>query len=353
MSSSRENALWSLNLGRWGGVKVRLHIFFLLFAALTMLLSWQANPAGQLHWIAFLSLGILLVSVIWHDFGHCYMARRLGGAFEECVISPIGGLVPAEEPREAWATTIIHMSGPAANLVVCILTLPAIAAVEGQSSNPQSVWGLLHPFAPIGLTTGDYSAVALKLTFWINWLLVLVNFIPAFPFDAGRAMKAMIAAAPTIQSRRRAGVMLARLAQGAAGGLLVGAWFSYSSMNTGPVPLWFSLVLLAIFLLFAAKHELRESSLGMIDEKTADASDSDPWRDDEDQAFIVEWLREKRAEESFDHEEETEEQVDEETRVDEILAQVHQRGMGSLSPEDRAVLERASARYRDRSAETE
>ena len=32
-----------MGLGRWGGVRIRLHAFFLLFAAFTLYLSWLAD----------------------------------------------------------------------------------------------------------------------------------------------------------------------------------------------------------------------------------------------------------------------------------------------------------------------
>ena len=41
-------------------------------------------------------------------------------------------------------------------------------------------------------------------------------------------------------------------------------------------------------------------------------------------------------------------EAEDEKRVDEILARLHERGMRSLSPEDRALLERVSQRYRSR-----
>ena len=41
-------------------------------------------------------------------------------------------------------------------------------------------------------------------------------------------------------------------------------------------------------------------------------------------------------------------EADEEERVDEILARLHESGFDSLSRDERGILERVSARYRDR-----
>ena len=48
MRSSEQNS-WSVKLGRWAGVRVRLHVFFLLFALITLPVEFNAsNRAMQL-----------------------------------------------------------------------------------------------------------------------------------------------------------------------------------------------------------------------------------------------------------------------------------------------------------------
>ena len=75
----RDQAIWSVSLGRWNGVQLRLHMFFLLFAAFTLYLSWREEPAAaDMVWIAAGSLGILLVSVVLHELGHYFAAVRFG-----------------------------------------------------------------------------------------------------------------------------------------------------------------------------------------------------------------------------------------------------------------------------------
>ena len=46
----RDPFQWSIGLGRWGGVTVRLHVFFLAFAAATFYFCWPSTPtASQRH----------------------------------------------------------------------------------------------------------------------------------------------------------------------------------------------------------------------------------------------------------------------------------------------------------------
>ena len=56
----------------------------------------------------------------------------------------------------------------------------------------QELIGLLHPLNPHGLKGGAAWVIGLKLTFWVNWVLALVNAIPAFPLDGGRAAQSIV-----------------------------------------------------------------------------------------------------------------------------------------------------------------
>jgi len=343
--------MWSLNLGRWGGVRVRVHIFFFLFAAITFLFSWRASAEGSLVWMAALSLCVLLASVCFHELGHAYVAFRLGGRLRESILSPIGGLAPPDEPIEPWAAVLTHLAGPAMNLVVCILCFPAVLALD-----TQNFLGLLNPLAPLNLTAGSASAVALKFTFWINWVLLLVNLIPAAPFDGGRAIRAGLSSLWRVGGRRKASVALWRIALASVGGLCAAAFFCRNVESGGLAPLWFALILLAIGILFAAKQELYpdrrepddDDDLGGYDF----SSEFSEAEDDPTEDYMAQWIRQKRELQDAEAPDEEEIEREEEQRCDEILARVHLHGMDSISPADKLLLERVSARYRARSRGT-
>ena len=104
-------ASWCISLGRWGGVQVRVHIFFLLFAALTMFLASENHtPQSDLVAIAAGSLAILFLSVMLHECGHFLAAVRAGGAVDEMQIGPLGGLVRPLPPRVPWWECITHLA---------------------------------------------------------------------------------------------------------------------------------------------------------------------------------------------------------------------------------------------------
>jgi len=332
-------------------VRLRLHVFFLLFAAFTIYLSWleSRHAPGNLLWVGFLSLAVLLASVLLHELGHCWAALRMGGRVREVVIGPLGGLAPVQVPSQPQYELVASMAGPAVNLAVCVICAPLLLAAG--ESNP---FALLHPLQPANLTEGSTWAVGVKLFFWINWLLVLINLVPAFPLDGGRALRAMVSILWPVMGPRRASLAVTRTARIVAVGLLVAAYLVYDGPSTGLAPAWFALVLLAVFLFFGAKQEeaypaeedVERTDFGFdFSEGYSGLEPEDDLAEEDPEGPFSRWLRHRRE---AGHERQQEIEIEEEARVDGILARLHKSGMKSLSSEERAILQRVSARYRSR-----
>ena len=347
----RSHTTWSITFIRWRGLRVRLHMFFLLFALFTLFLGWQADDNGGLM-IAGASLLILLASVLLHEFGHYCTAMRFGGDGDDIVLGPFGGLASMHPPVEARHECLMHLAGPAVNLALCVLA-GAVLATQGTAP----LLGMLHPLQPEKLVDdGESWLQALKLAFWINWMLFLVNLLPAFPFDGGRALHAGLSMIRPDASPRRAAGIVALIAKVAALGLSIVAvflLFSQRGSSTSIVPLWFPLLLLAIFVYFSAKQEEDRALDSELDDDVFGYDFSQGYTslersedDDEETAGPVRrWLEQRRE---AHHERQREIEADEERRVDEILSRLHNHGMESLSEEDRSVLKRVSDRYRQR-----
>jgi Zn-dependent protease len=336
---------------RWRGLHVRLHMFFLLFAAFTLFLSSsRSTVAGTSDFgIAVGFLAILLISVLLHELGHYFTAVHFGGDGRLLVLWPLGGLCPLQPPLDPRHELAMHVAGPLVNLGLCVVSGIGVATLAG------SEWiGLLHPLAPRDLLGAAQTSVVLqacKLTFWVNWVLVLANLLPAFPFDGGRALRsALIAMHPDIRARRAA-FLVATLAKLAALVLLVVAALWWKDQTNPLVPVWFPLVLLALFLYFSAKQEEEKGEESEADEEffgydfsqgytslertsAAPQETVSPFRRWLDERRQARQLREKQIE------------ADEERRVDEILSRLHEQGMDSLSADDRSLLKRVSQRLR-------
>ena len=355
-----DHATWSLNCGRWGGVHLRIHMFFLLFAAFTVFLSWEtagdnsgiASPETQ---IAVRSLAILLVSVLLRELGHAWAAVRLGGYVDQIVLGPLGGLDAPRglyDPKAEMQTCLAGLLVNAGLCVICALLLS------------EQVFHLLHPLNPTDLTTGQ---VFIKLTFWINWVLLLLNLLPAFPFDGGRALRAAINWRWPEFSRRQAAMIVAALAKIVALVIFAVALTVEFDSRQWLISPRFAFVLLALFLFFSAKQEetYREMEEMSIDpfwgyDVAEGYPDFDPAMDEldmleldaeeEEEAYFAQFYNDDaQSQESLQPMREADdERLLEERSLDEILAKVHAHGVESLSLDERALLNKISADYRDR-----
>ena len=350
----RDYRTLSIPLGRWGGVEVRLHALFVLFAVFTLFLAVMGTGEPSTVWLAWASLGVLFVSVLLHEIGHLQAALRLGGDADRMVLAPLGGLAPVHVPFDNRSELLAHLAGPAVNAAVCLICLPLVISKGSLSAVPQ----LLHPlqptpiFQPVGTAPDPAWVTGVKLTFWINWLLFLVNLLPAFPFDGGRVLRAAIMVFRPGTDRRHSALRVAQVAKVLAIVVLVGAYFC-RNMETGLLPAWFALVLLAILLFFSARQEEdrfeeeeEEDDVFGYDfshgytslERSADPGPSSP-------GPIARWRQKQRAAKVL---QQAQLEAEEERRLDEILQRLHSGGRDSLSDEDQALLNRVSARFRSR-----
>jgi Zn-dependent protease len=334
-------AAWSLSLGRCHGVRVRLHVFFLLFAVQALYMA-SLTEDREMIFFAAASLVILLASVILHELGHCLAAMHLGGQPEVVVLWPLGGLNPPYVPHEPQLELMTALAGPAVNLLIMLLIGPLLLA------GGQDLLGLLMPLAPANLTDGPLLLVALKLAFWINWLLVLVNLFPAFPFDGGRVLRSLLWSQ---FDYRLAVLWVTRTAMAFALVICFLAWWMKDAYTAAFVPAWVPMLLFAIFLWFGAQQEEARLEYGgeddlfgydfsqgytSLERDGARARSPGPirrWLNDRREARIASQAAREREEEQL---------------MDAILARLHETGVEGLSPNERTILERVSARYRNR-----
>ncbi|HRX82319.1 MAG: hypothetical protein H6821_08425 [Planctomycetaceae bacterium] len=342
-------ASWTLSLGRWGGVAVRLHVFFVLFGVFTLFLGWRDHDLlRERSWIAPTGLALLFFSVLIHEMAHYIAALRLGGDGDEIIIGPGIGLAPMQPPLEPQAECLMHLAGPIVNFAIFMITGGIVCA-----NGTDQFTGLLNPLQPQQLAEGSTWLVVVKLACWINWVMVLANLLPAFPFDGGRALRAALAARWPDASPRRAASVVTLLAKIAAAGLIVVAWLVRNQPTSQIIPLWFSLVILAIFLYFGAKQEEERPTESEIEDELfgydfsqgyTSLERSQERRHDQPGPF-ARWLEQRRE---AKRQKQIEIEADEERRADELLGLLHEKGMESLSEEERLLLKRVSARYRQR-----
>jgi len=379
----REPADWTIPLGTWQGLPLRLHSLFLLFGAVVLYLAQlgtqprlaavSAGAGSGLVWLAAVGLLILYLSLLAHEFCHWWMARRFGVEAPMLLIGPFGGLTEWESRDDPKAEIITHAAGPLANLAIALI--PCLATLRWCDPSI-AISGLLDPLQPEGLPLDERLSLATMagLAFWINWTLFVLNLFPAFPFDGGRILRASVRLTRPQIGTEIADFLVARLARLAAFGLAVTAFFVRNDPTLSPVAPWFALSVLAGTVLFTGlSHERRARAAiaaapwlatlqtrpprpalrtRVAEDREVPSeefveSEHEPWRDESEPLATSRDLDLDigRVDEPVRGREQ-----DDERRVDEILAKLHEVGLERLTLEERGILERASARYRQRSA---
>src|SRR6266542_2401733 len=108
---------WSVPFGRLFGVTIRIHVLFPLVAVALILRAAceQGVPPGG--WIdATVLMALLFLSVLLHEYGHCFGARAVNGDAHEVLLWPLGGLAAVDVPHTPRANLITAAAGPAVNL---------------------------------------------------------------------------------------------------------------------------------------------------------------------------------------------------------------------------------------------
>lgn len=338
----RDLLSWNISLGRWFGVPVRLHVFFVLFALVAAHLA-TGDPAQQWGALAGAGLGLLFLSVLWHECAHCLAAWRLGARIQSVLLWPAGGLTPVHAPLEPEDELVVSASGPISNLLVCLLLLPALWLARSQFDGGLQFARLIHPLAP-PVGAGPLRAVdLLPLAFWVNWLLLLVNLLPVQCLDGGRVLRAILWTQTDV---RTAGICVANAARVAAFLLLPLALYLHRDYPFSTLPI----SLLAVFLFFSGRQELErlrdaEELAWETHDEALDGGGAPDRSGGSLGAVLRQWWK-RRAQERAQRA--VERAAAEERLADELLARLHEHGPAALSPADRAVLDRVSARYRSR-----
>lgn len=176
-----------LRVGRLAGIDIHIHPSFVL-VFLWAVLQWGfGRDGGVVPLLLGLNLVVLIfASVLFHELGHCAMARQLHQQVRDVTLWPFGGVARIEQtPDRPRHEMLISLAGPAMNLAIIVALLPLIAL-----SAVVFGWNQVLPgpvfwsnITPLSLLV--YVAV-------VNALLLVFNLLPAFPLDGGRILRAAL-----------------------------------------------------------------------------------------------------------------------------------------------------------------
>jgi hypothetical protein len=340
------------------GINLRVHVLFIALALVMFLrVAFAKNlPAGIQVDMAIL-LGILFLSVLLHEFGHCLGARLVDGDAREIMIWPLGGLAAVDVPHSPRAHAISAAFGPLVNLCICFASAFFFLWLTGFAGPP--------PLNPLWFPwrTGDApvifaevftwrreaipldqlgAPVILARVFWVNWVLLLINVvIIGFPLDGGRLFQCAL--------WPRFGFRQATLYAIYAGFLMAMIVGVAGVVANDVLPL-----ILAGFIYLTCQKQWILLETGGEDALFGyDYSQGFPGLDDEPgppprkrPSFWKRWWQ-RRAVRKQKREQEQREA--EELRMDELLEKVQRLGLAALNDEERRFLKRVSERYKHRS----
>jgi Zn-dependent protease/CBS domain-containing protein len=193
---------WSFPLGRWWGMDIRIHTFFLLLLGVCM---GYASVLQMPQWHGFMLWLLLLFAVLVREIGRAIAAVYQGLQIRSMLLLPIGGLMSfanaesVERSNELPVQLKMAAVGPLVSLsmaALCVLTIAGAAPTFNL---------LLKPL----ITPGHL----IRSFVWLNAFLGVLHLLPAYPLDAGRVLRSQF-------TRVQGHVQAARAAAGL--GLMIG-----------------------------------------------------------------------------------------------------------------------------------
>ncbi len=169
---------WSFPIGRFLGVDVRIHTFFLLLLGLSISYATMTGATGGRGFALWL---LLLLAVVVREVARAVGAAWYGLELRSILLLPTGGLLSYATPEATEKAQTTEMQkrmgviGPIASIGFGLLLAALALTITPEVSLLERPW-----MSPTHL---------LRAAVWVNILLGLVNLLPASPLDGGRVFR--------------------------------------------------------------------------------------------------------------------------------------------------------------------
>ncbi|WP_459202003.1 site-2 protease family protein [Methanococcus sp. CF] len=204
----------SFKIARVMGIPIELHITFIL---LLVVVFYFWGIEGLILYM------FLFTSVVLHELGHSYVAKKYGVKIEKILLLPIGGMAMMSEISKEGEFKIA-IAGPLVSLILG-------SALLGIST----VTDYTLAEYPLFQTVGG-----------LNILLGIFNLLPAFPMDGGRVFRALLSKLTKMSYMKATKIAST-----------VGQYFALLLLIAGLINFNVILVLIAVFIYFGASQEYR------------------------------------------------------------------------------------------------
>ncbi len=200
---------WSFPLGRWFGVDLRMHAFFLILLAFCLFSTSLGSVAG---WRGVALWLVLLAAVGAREVARIIAAAYYHVSLRSILLLPIGGLFSYADPEssERAASSPVQLTISLAGPLASLLTAALLA-------------GLVHGASPsVDLLGRPWITPThlMRSAVWLNLALGLLHFLPAYPLDAGRLLQGSFADTQGAAEAKRAASGMGRIL--GVGGMVAG-----------------------------------------------------------------------------------------------------------------------------------
>jgi CBS domain-containing protein len=228
---------WSFPIGRFLGVDVRIHTFFLLLLGLSISYASVTGATGARGFGLWL---LLVLAVFVREVARAVGAAWLGLDVRAMLLLPTGSLLSYATPEATELAATPQMQkrmgviGPITNIMFGLLLAAIALTFSPQVNLYDQPW-----LSPSHL---------LRAAVWVNVILGLLNLIPASPLDGGRVFRGEFAKTKGVIKGSRAAAGISQFL--AYGLILAGMALMVSGKNLG---MW--LLILGGFMLIGAQME--------------------------------------------------------------------------------------------------
>jgi len=171
-----------ITLFRLFGFEVRLDWSWLIIAVLVtwslargVFPNYYVGLSRHTYW-AMGAAGMvgLFLSIVLHEFGHSYVARRQGIPMHGITLFIFGGVAEmGEDSKSPKAEFQVAIAGPIVTAIIAAVCF-GLAHLSHAASWSVAVRGVLSYLA------------------WVNVVLLAFNLVPAFPLDGGRVLRSIL-----------------------------------------------------------------------------------------------------------------------------------------------------------------
>ncbi len=263
----------SIQFARIFGIRIGVDPswFFVLFLIIWSLSGYYDQPklfpeGSTAFVLATISALLFFLSVLLHELGHAFEARRSGIGITGIDLWMFGGVAKMErDSKSAGEEFRVAVAGPLVTLAIAAVCWTIGALMGGAADS----WDALR----FTVATDNEALAVIGYLGSVNVLLLLFNLIPGFPLDGGRIARAI--AWKITGSRNRATRFAGTLGRGFAY-LMIGVGILLALRGDLISGIWLGII--GVFLNQAARGAIAQTELTDRIEglSVADVMDSEP-----------------------------------------------------------------------------